>query len=149
MITTSFLAVAVFFGGWHLSGLATPGMTGVGTAIVKLIVFGVKMFLFIVFFMWIRWTLPRFRFDQLMGLAWKVLLPLALVSFVCVLVVQHFRPLGDLSDWLLLPLSIAVLVGAGWLTLYLPREAAKVQARPRGEDRGHPVLTAEQIGPPQ
>ena len=38
----------------------------------------------------IRWTIPRFRFDQLMGLAWKVMIPLALVNLVCVMVVKQF-----------------------------------------------------------
>ena len=41
--------------------------------------------------MLIRWTIPRFRFDQLMGLAWKVLIPLALVNLVAVMVVQQFE----------------------------------------------------------
>ena len=39
--------------------------------------------------MFVRWTIPRFRFDQLMGLAWKVMIPLALVNLVCVMVVKH------------------------------------------------------------
>ena len=54
------------------------------------------MTLFILFYMLIRWTMPRFRFDQLMGLAWKVLIPLALVNLVCVMVVKQFdrRPLA-------------------------------------------------------
>ena len=44
---------------------------------------------FILFYMLVRWTMPRFRFDQLMGLAWKVLIPLALVNLVCVMVVKQ------------------------------------------------------------
>ncbi len=75
MITTSFLATALFFGGWLLPGLVTPEMTGIGGMIAKLIVFAAKMGLFICFFMLIRWTVPRFRYDQLMELAWKMLIP--------------------------------------------------------------------------
>ena len=54
------------------------------------------MVLFICFYMLVRWTMPRFRFDQLMGLAWKVLMPLALVNLVGVLCVRQFKPLGSL-----------------------------------------------------
>lgn len=105
MITTSFLLVILFFGGWHFPWIAeADSWWG-----LKLIVFGVKMGLFILLYMMVRWTIPRFRFDQLMGLAWKVLIPLALINLVMVMVVMQ---LGA-SLWWLLPASIAVLVGSG------------------------------------
>ena len=78
--------------------------------VLKLIVFAGKMIGFICFYMFIRWTIPRFRFDQLMGLAWKVMMPLALLNIVVVLLVKQFRPLGEQSDWLLLPASLVILV---------------------------------------
>jgi NADH-quinone oxidoreductase subunit H len=148
MITTSFLASALFFGGWLLPGVVGPNETGAGWMIVKLVVFGVKMGLFICFFMIIRWTIPRFRYDQLMGLAWKVLIPLALANVVAVLVVKQFlidRGVA-LSAWLLLPLSLAILVGGAALALYFPKAPARRayyfrglgpwQARPLGEEVG-------------
>jgi NADH-quinone oxidoreductase subunit H len=55
---------------------------------VKVLVLLVKVAMMIVFMMWVRWTLPRFRYDQLMDLAWKSLIPLSLVNLVvtaCVL----------------------------------------------------------------
>jgi NADH-quinone oxidoreductase subunit H len=116
MITTSFLVAVLFFGGWHFPGVNS--IPGVGGIIVKLIVIAVKMALFIIFYMLVRWTLPRFRFDQLMGLTWKVLLPLALVNVVCVIVVKQFGQ----SEWWMLPLSIAMLVVIAGLTLYMPRQ---------------------------
>jgi NADH-quinone oxidoreductase subunit H len=117
MITTSFLVVILFFGGWQLlPWVDMPG--GVGGIILKLIVIAVKMVLFIVFYMLIRWTLPRFRFDQLMGLTWKVLLPLALVNVLGVIFIKQFGQ----SEWWLLPLSIALLVVIAGLTLYMPKE---------------------------
>src|SRR5205814_2152210 len=58
MITTSFLAVAFFFGGWHFPWVATTEQTSLGWIVVKVIVFGVKMALFIVLYMLIRWTIP-------------------------------------------------------------------------------------------
>jgi NADH-quinone oxidoreductase subunit H len=106
MITTSFLMVILFFGGWHFPFIATAGAGW----FVKLIVFAAKMALFILFYMLVRWTIPRFRFDQLMALAWKVMIPLALANLVCVMFVRQF----GLTPWLLLPLSIVLLMVAGW-----------------------------------
>jgi NADH-quinone oxidoreductase subunit H len=110
MITTSFLFVILFFGGWHLPWIATPETGG---WIIKVVIFAAKMGLLLVLYMLIRWTIPRFRFDQLMGLAWKVLIPLSLTYLVCVMVVKHL----DLSSWWLLLISCALFVGSGIVTL--------------------------------
>lgn len=123
MITTSFLVAVLFLGGSHFPGInAIPGVGGI---VLKLIVFAVKMALFIVFYMLIRWTLPRFRFDQLMGLTWKVLLPLALLNVVCVIVVKQLNQ----SEWWLLPLSIGTLVAIAAGTLYFPRQRPRAPVR--------------------
>jgi NADH-quinone oxidoreductase subunit H len=131
MITTSFLIVALFFGGWHFPWIAEPGEFTWGVAIVKLLVFAIKMVLFICFSMLIRWTLPRFRFDQLMGLAWKVLMPLGVLSLLAVLVVRHM----GWNDWAMLPLSILILIAMTALTLRMPRRPS----RPPVIIRGHPI----------
>jgi NADH-quinone oxidoreductase subunit H len=68
MITLSGLAVTLFFGGW--SGPVLPGP----------IWFILKLFAFIFVFMWLRATLPRLRYDQLMRFGWKVLLPVATLN---------------------------------------------------------------------
>lgn len=107
MITTSFLMVILFFGGWHIPFL----VTGDAHWILKLAAMAFKVTVMILFYMAIRWTLPRFRFDQLMGLAWKVLIPLSLVNLVMVMVVLEFQ----MSPWLLLPASILVLIGAAMM----------------------------------
>jgi NADH-quinone oxidoreductase subunit H len=107
LTTTSFLNVILFFGGWQLPFIAGPDAGW----FIKLVVMGLKVAVFILFFMLIRWTLPRFRFDQLMALAWKVLIPLALANLVCVMIVKQM----NWSPWLLLPASLALLVGAGWI----------------------------------
>ena len=122
LITTSFLVASLFLGGWHLPGLADAG------PVVKLIVLCGKMLLIVLFSMLIRWTIPRFRFDQLMGLAWRILMPLALLNLVCVMVVKHV--LGD-SGWL--PWIVHMLTSA----LLLFGAAALNASRP-----GRPVAGA-------
>jgi NADH-quinone oxidoreductase subunit H len=112
MITTSLLLSTLFFGGWHFPFIAGPE----GNLYVKLLVFIVKVFGFIMLFMLVRWTIPRFRFDQLMGLAWKVMLPLALLNLVCVMVIKELR----WNHWVLLPLSLLILVGTGWVAAKRP-----------------------------
>jgi NADH-quinone oxidoreductase subunit H len=82
VITVSFLTVILFFGGWDIPFVLDQHQTGWFFAIVKMLVVLVKVSLMILFMMWIRWTLPRFRYDQLMDLAWKSLIPLALVNLV-------------------------------------------------------------------
>jgi NADH-quinone oxidoreductase subunit H len=133
MVTTSFLVMVLFFGGWEI----LPFVGDVGGPIIKLLVLGGKMFLFIVFYMLVRWTLPRFRFDQLMGLAWRVLIPLALVNLVAAMVVQHLH----VSPWVLLPVSLLVLIGAGYVTLLMPVHSSTPQRYDRlQKPAGQPAL---------
>jgi NADH-quinone oxidoreductase subunit H len=106
MTTQSFLMVILFFGGWHFPLIADD----TSPWILKLIVFIVKMSLFIIFFMLVRWTIPRFRFDQLMSLAWKVFIPMALLNLVAVMIVLEL----GWTPWILLPVSLAILAGAGF-----------------------------------
>jgi NADH-quinone oxidoreductase subunit H len=120
MITTSFLMVALFFGGWHLPFLPDSGLWA---AILKVLIFAAKMACFILFYMFIRWTIPRFRFDQLMGMAWRVLIPLAVTNLVAVMMVLEairvFR-LDQAWQWMLLPLSLGLLVGVGAFATKVP-----------------------------
>jgi NADH-quinone oxidoreductase subunit H len=88
MIVASCLMVTLFLGGWSLPFSWYVNMqTHWYSLIIFPVVFLLKMLLFIVFFIWIRWTLPRFRYDQLMGLGWKCILPISLGNIVltCVL----------------------------------------------------------------
>src|SRR5262245_9349194 len=89
MITVSFLTSILFFGGWDLPLVLGAESTGFLAGVAKLIVLCVKAFFFILVMMWLRWTLPRFRFDQLMDLAWKVFIPLALVNLLITAIVVH------------------------------------------------------------
>jgi NADH-quinone oxidoreductase subunit H len=110
MITTSFLVTALFLGGWSLPWL----VTNESWVVWKVLIFVGKMFFFIVLSMFIRWTLPRFRFDQLMALAWKVFIPLTLANLVCVMVVAYL----ELSWWWLLPVTLALAVVPVLLRMY-------------------------------
>ena len=93
MITASFLIVILFLGGWHFWGITgtDPVATSWGMALLRVLVLFTKVFLVIVFFMLVRWSWPRFRFDQLMGLAWKVMLPLGILNFVVVSILLETR----------------------------------------------------------
>jgi NADH-quinone oxidoreductase subunit H len=83
MIVASCLMVTLFLGGWALPFQFYMDWQGEWwTLLVYPLVFLLKMLLFIVFFIWVRWTLPRFRYDQLMGLGWKCILPLSLANIV-------------------------------------------------------------------
>lgn len=82
VITVSFLTVVLFLGGWDFPFLLDQHQTGWVWAILKVFVLVFKVALMILLIMWVRWTLPRFRYDQLMDLAWKSLIPLAIVNLV-------------------------------------------------------------------
>ena len=79
MITASALIATLFFGGWHLPGL-DPGDVSLSASLLKVLAFSAKTAFFLFLFIWVRWTLPRFRYDQVMRLGWKILLPLALAN---------------------------------------------------------------------
>ena len=84
MVTASALMATLFFGGWDIPFTAWDNVaphTGLKTLLTTLLFF-VKILFFVFLYMWIRWTLPRFRYDQLMSLGWKILLPMALAYIV-------------------------------------------------------------------
>ena len=78
MITVACLATLLFFGGWN-GPLFGPAIS---QAILPVFYFGAKIFAFLFLYIWVRGTLPRFRYDQLMAFGWKFLLPLALVNLI-------------------------------------------------------------------
>src|SRR3954463_7308923 len=86
MITASALMATLFFGGWDIPFTLWDNLaphTGLKT-LLTLGAFATKTLFFLFLFMWIRWTLPRFRYDQLMSLGWKFMLPLALGYIVAI-----------------------------------------------------------------
>lgn len=85
MITASALMATFFFGGWDIPFTEwDEGSPTVLKSLVTMLVFGLKTWLFLTLYIQIRWTLPRFRFDQLMVLGWKFMIPLAIGYIVLV-----------------------------------------------------------------
>ncbi len=91
MFTVSVMCVTLFLGGWYVPGLGkilTPG--SIPYALVSHVAFIGKICAFLFLYIWIRGTLPRFRFDQLMNFGWKFLLPLAILNVILTIVIVYF-----------------------------------------------------------
>ncbi len=89
MFVSSAIMAILFFGGYNFPGMSH--FSGNTLAILGIAAFATKIFLFIFVIMWIRWTIPRFRFDQLMHLGWKSLLPLSLINLLVTGLVIAFK----------------------------------------------------------
>jgi NADH-quinone oxidoreductase subunit H len=155
MIVSSAVMATLFFGGWHFPFLAEPTYVpgpdgalianpdnllgdGLPAALVKIGVFCAKVGLFLFLFMWVRWTLPRFKFDQLMGLAWKVLVPLAMANLVVVGLVLYAGAVADPHLTLAVRVVLFVLnvVGFVMILFVIPWLSKSYNARFGGPDSG-------------
>jgi NADH-quinone oxidoreductase subunit H len=87
MITVACLASLLFLGGWHGPLFGPPFLQ----AILPIFWFGLRVFLFLFIYIWVRGTLPRFRYDQLMAFGWKFLLPLAIANLVITALIVALR----------------------------------------------------------
>lgn len=138
MIGVSVIIASLYFGGYNLILVDQAPILG------PLVLIG-KVVLFLIFFIWVRATLPRIRYDRLMALGWKVLLPLSLlaVSWTAIAVV-----LGDASGdtgvyTLVSGLFFLAVVGGGFFFLREPRADAATQAPDLADD---PIITGERRG---
>jgi NADH-quinone oxidoreductase subunit H len=129
MVTTAAMCVALFLGGWHLPGMGwlIPGFNGqyadgqlsptpsvtesLIVCIARTGVFFFKTVLILFLFMWVRWSLPRFRFDQLMNLSWRALTPISLTLLLATAIAvwwwgpegrAHMRVGGKMALFLLI-----------------------------------------------
>jgi NADH-quinone oxidoreductase subunit H len=82
MFISSAVISCLYFGGYHFPGLDGLDLPQNIAAMVSVGVLFAKTFFFIFFFMWIRWTIPRFRYDQLMKLGWQILIPLSIINIM-------------------------------------------------------------------
>jgi NADH-quinone oxidoreductase subunit H len=93
MFTVSMLATTLFWGGWNVPFLDLLLQRGSFLfGLVSAIGFIVKVCIFLFIYIWLRGTLPRFRFDQLMNFGWKILLPLALLNIFLSATLIYFFP---------------------------------------------------------
>lgn len=95
MFISSTMITVLFFGGFSYPGMEIVAAQNPNLAsLLSVLAMFTKVFFFIFLFMWIRWTLPRFRYDQLMNLGWKTLLPLSIVNIIItgivILIKQHY-----------------------------------------------------------
>lgn len=82
MVVASAVITTLFLGGWQVPYLESAGLGGTLTSVLQVLAFCLKVVLVVVFFIVVRWTIPRFRYDQLMNLGWKIMLPLALLNIL-------------------------------------------------------------------
>ncbi len=94
MFISSTIMVTLYFGGYDMPFVIESNFSPNNAALIGIAALLAKVFLFIFFFMWVRWTIPRFRYDQLMNLGWKVMIPLALFNMLLtgVLILKHIIP---------------------------------------------------------
>lgn len=115
MVTAAFLIVILFLGGWHFWGLTgSSDLITWPVAVLRVIVLLAKVMGAILFFMLARWSWPRFRYDQLMDVGWKVMIPWGLANLV---VVAVWREYGDrLAPWIGLS-NLKGMAAVGWCAL--------------------------------
>lgn len=115
MATVSAMVVTLFFGGWDIPFTSWDQSGGVLATLATALFMFLKVLFFLFFFMWIRWTLPRFRYDQLMALGWKVLLPLALVyimvTAIAIWVIEQVAGVTDPRVKMLLLFGLNLVIG--------------------------------------
>jgi NADH-quinone oxidoreductase subunit H len=122
MVTASALMATLFFGGWDIPFTTwdSTGDPSIPKTLLTLAAFGLKTFIFLFTYVWVRWTLPRFRYDQLMALGWKVLLPMSLVYITILATAIWFLRMqlgweyGRGMAWALGGINLVLLVALVW-----------------------------------
>lgn len=163
MVTTSAVCVALFFGGWHLPWLdwVIPGMTGpndnpglatsLWICIARAVVFFGKTILILFIFMWTRWSLPRFRFDQVMMLAWRGLIPVSLGLLLTTAVVLYLFAPSDARFVAGLGIdgmtALMMFLANGVLTLVVMVVSTLIPAAPKTNRRVRIVGSRFDTGP--
>jgi len=90
MIVASAVITTLYLGGWQFPYLQTFGLPPLAISILQVAVFAMKVIAMVLFFIWVRWSVPRFRYDQLMNLGWKVMLPVSIANIIVTAIVIRF-----------------------------------------------------------
>ncbi len=132
MLTASALMATLFWGGWDIpilqrdnmwmrdAGTVVGATPSVWITIATFVMFAIKTAFFVFFYMWVRWTVPRFRYDQVMHLGWKVLLPAALtfigLTGATILVVESLGiPYGPVYGLIMTAVNVVACVIFFWI----------------------------------
>jgi NADH-quinone oxidoreductase subunit H len=140
VVTVCAMITTLFFGGWDIPFTDWDRSGGILPTLATWLVFFLKVLFWVFFVMWIRWTLPRFRYDQLMALGWKVMMPLALayIMVMCGAMYLVERVLGIAS-----PVGVSLaLFGLNLVIAFLVFWVLDSGAFIRGSGRAQPVLEA-------
>jgi NADH-quinone oxidoreductase subunit H len=146
MVGVSALCITLFFGGWRAPWPISL-WSGANAGWVPLIWFVIKIVIFLFIFVWLRATLPRLRYDQLMQLGWKVLVPFSLVWLLAVAAVRAIREQGygaaEMLVWVGIPLAIVLLAIAFW-----PERKVPDEDQPADEPSPFPTPPLDLVVPP-
>ena len=146
MLTAAGLLVTLFLGGWDIPFTSWDGEPWtVGKTAVTFVAFWLKTLFFYALYVWVRWTVPRFRFDQLMDLGWKAMLPVALlyVMVIAVLVwALDARKVPFGTGYALVLAAVSLLIG-GVLIWGLDRGRIIGGASTRGRAEWRRTLTSQ------
>jgi NADH-quinone oxidoreductase subunit H len=163
MATASGLTATLFFGGWDIpfTQWDNVGPYSVLKTLATMVMFAIKTGFFLFVFMWVRWTVPRFRYDQLMSLGWSVMLPIALGYIVVVAAATLGLDMlgvarGPMFSMALLGMNIVIIAGLlAWLDKgkLISPASARVgptdleRLRARGLDLSRRQLASQREGP--
>ncbi len=87
VIISSAMITTIYLGGWQFPYIQDFGLPPMLVSIIQILTFVTKVVALVFFFIWVRWTIPRFRYDQLMNLGWKIMLPLGIANLVVTAIV--------------------------------------------------------------